>query len=150
MYHLSTQIELAESLEPIFSFFSNAGNLQLITPGWLHFKVLSPGDIELCEGTRIDYRLWLRGVPIRWRSEITLWDPPHRFVDEQIRGPYRSWIHDHRFQQQKGVTRVIDQVRYDHWGGKILNRLVVAPDLEKIFSFRKEKLEAIFQNPDLS
>ena len=79
----STVVRLAAPLESVFAFFADAANLELLTPGWLHFRILSPLPLAMAAGTRIDYRLRLRGVPIRWQSEITAWEPPYRFVDEQ-------------------------------------------------------------------
>jgi ligand-binding SRPBCC domain-containing protein len=97
------------------------------------------------EGTIIDYRLKLHGVPLRWRSEITGWDPPVKFVDEQRRGPYRHWIHEHTF-ESVGARRTIvrDRVRYAVPGGRLVHRLFVAPDLERVFAYRAEKLNQIF------
>ena len=92
----------------------------------------------------IDYRLRLRGLPIRWRSEITTWQPPHRFVDEQRRGPYRMWIHEHTFTERDGGTLVGDHVRYAVPGGWLADRLLVRRDLETIFAYRQEKLTEIF------
>lgn len=86
---------LATDIEEIFAFFCDAQNLESITPPWLKFEVLTPAPIELGEGALIDYRLRVRGIPLRWQSKITHWDPPHSFVDEQLRGPYRLWIHTH-------------------------------------------------------
>ena len=97
-----------------------------------------------CRGSFIDYRLRLRGIPIRWQSEITIWNPPHCFVDQQCRGPYTEWIHTHQFEGMEGLTKVSDDVRYDHLGGCWVNHLFVARDLEKIFSCRKSKLQKLF------
>jgi ligand-binding SRPBCC domain-containing protein len=96
-------------------------------------------------GQRIDYRLRVRGVPIRWQSEITAWEPPHRFVDEQRRGPYRAWIHEHTFEAQDGGTLARDLVQYAVLGGALVNRLFVARDVERIFAFRSEMLREIFR-----
>lgn len=95
-------------------------------------------------GTIIDYRLRWHGIPLRWQSEITVWEPPHRFVDEQRRGPYRFWRHEHTFSESSGGTVVGDLVEYAVWGGPPVARLFVAPDLERIFSYRHERLKALF------
>ncbi|MCX6927402.1 MAG: SRPBCC family protein [Verrucomicrobia bacterium] len=139
-----SEIWLPKPLEEVFSFFSNAGNLQTLTPPWLDFSVLTPAPILMRHGTVIDYRLRLRGFPIRWQSEITAWEPPQRFVDEQRRGPYRMWIHEHRFEVREGGTLVRDFVRYLAPGGRLVEWLFVRRDVERIFQFRREKLLALF------
>lgn len=96
------------------------------------------------EGTQIEYRLKLRGVPIQWQSEITVWEPPHRFVDEQRRGPYRLWVHEHTFPEQDDGALVGDRVRYAVPGGALVNRFLVAPHLDRIFAYRHRKLVEIF------
>ncbi len=96
------------------------------------------------EGTLIDYRLRVRGVPLRWRTRISAWQPPHRFVDEQIRGPYRQWIHEHTFEPREGGTLARDRVRYAVPFDGLLHRLFVRPDIEKIFHFRAEALQRRF------
>ena len=150
---LRCSVALAAPLEDVFRFFSNARNLQLLTPSWLRFRVLTPGEISMSQGTRIDYRLRLYGVGFRWRSEITAWEPPHRFVDEQLIGPYRTWIHEHRFavEERPGREPVViasDEVRYEAPGGALVNRLLVAPDLQRIFRFRTARLKERFGSPD--
>lgn len=132
-------------LPEVFAFFADARNLALITPPWLNFEIRSAQPIEMVEGAVIDYRLKLRGVPLNWRSEITVWDPPFRFVDEQRRGPYRYWIHEHTFGADgAGRTIVGDRVRYDVPGGALVHRLFVEPDLERVFAYRAGKLDVIF------
>lgn len=126
--------------EQVFPFFADAFQLELITPAMLQFKVLTPPPIDMKAGTVIDYRLKLHGVPLRWQSEITLWEPPHRFVDEQRRGPYRLWRHEHTFIDADGGTLARDHVEYAVLGGPLVNKLMVAPDLKKIFDYRKRKL----------
>lgn len=138
------EIWLPKTPEAIFPFFADARNLEVLTPPWLSFRVLSPEPIEIAEGTRIDYKLRLRGLPLRWQSEITVWEPPHRFVDEQRRGPYRQWIHEHTFEPQDGGTLARDVVQYAVPGGAIIDRLLVRRDVERIFRFRQEKLEELF------
>ena len=95
---------------------------------------------------RIDYRLRVRGLPIRWQSEITVWEPPVRFVDQQTRGPYQVWIHEHTFSEHEGGTIAGDNVVYAVPGGKLVQKLLVAPDLDRIFHYRHEVLRNIF-NP---
>ncbi|MCA9729166.1 MAG: SRPBCC family protein, partial [Candidatus Eisenbacteria bacterium] len=126
---LHRQQLLPAPLEEVFAFFAAAENLERITPPLLQFRVLTPPPIDMRPGALIDYRLKLRGIPLRWRSEITVWDPPHRFVDEQRRGPYRSWIHEHRFEEENGHTRVTDEVRYLAPGGPLVHRWLIRPDL---------------------
>lgn len=148
MYELKSSIVLTRPLKEVFQFFSDAGNLEILTPAFLRFEILTPVPIELRPGTLIDYRLKIRGIPVKWQSEITVWEPPHRFVDEQRRGPYRCWIHQHLFREEQAGTRVEDHVQYDHLGGFLLNRLLVAPDLQKVFDHRQKKLREIFPDPD--
>jgi len=99
-YGLTTWQWLPRPREEVFRFFSDARNLQHITPAFLHFHVLTPNPIEMRRGALIDYRLKLRGVPLRWRSEITSWEPPQRFSDIQVRGPYAEWVHTHAFEER--------------------------------------------------
>jgi ligand-binding SRPBCC domain-containing protein len=134
--------------EDVFPFFAEARNLEQITPPWLSFYVLAQHPPEMGAGTVIDYRLRLHGIPLRWRSEITVWEPPRRFVDVQRRGPYRLWEHEHLFLPKDGGTLVQDRVRYAVPGGSLLaplvDRLLVRPDLERIFAYRRQRLKEIF------
>jgi ligand-binding SRPBCC domain-containing protein len=133
-------------IETTFSFFADARNLERLTPPWLRFEILSRGDAALEAGSLIDYRLRLRGVPVRWRSEITVWQPPHHFIDCQKSGPYRIWVHSHSFRAVDGGTRVRDEVLYALPGGALIaspiNRLLVGPDLQRIFDYRRQRLQA--------
>jgi ligand-binding SRPBCC domain-containing protein len=128
----------------IFEFFSDAVQLETLTPAFLGFKVLTPLPLTIAAGTLIDYRLRLHGIPLRWQSRISVWEPPVRFVDEQMRGPYRFWHHEHRFEEQAGGTLCRDIVDYNVLGGRLVNRLFVAPDLRKIFAFRQARLNELF------
>lgn len=130
---LQSEVWVPRPREGVFEFFSRAENLEALTPNWLHFSVLSPSPTVMKTGTRIRYRLRLHGIPLRWESEITAWELPHRFVDEQRTGPYRLWIHEHRFLEHAGGTRIQDTVQYSVAGGLLVNRVFVAPDLEKDF-----------------
>lgn len=134
--HFTSEQWLPRPLDEVFCFFADARNLERITPAWLRFRILTPAPIEMAVGTRIEYRLRIRGVPLRWESEITAWEPPHRFVDEQRRGPYRSWIHTHSFVADGQGTRILDEVDYSVWGGRVVDRLLVRRDVAKIFDYR--------------
>ena len=131
-------------LDQVFDFFSDAFNLERLTPPLLRFNVLTPPPIEMRQGLLIDYRLRIRGIPVRWRSEITAWEPPYRFVDEQRRGPYRMWWHEHSFEERDGGTVCRDRVRYAVPGGRLVQRLFVDPDVKKIFAYRSDQLEEVF------
>lgn len=143
-YFIETDIVVGRPIEDVFAFFADAGNLERLTPPWLRFEILTPRPIAMRVGALIDYRLRVRGLPLRWRSEITAWEPPYRFVDEQRRGPYRLWIHEHTFETVDGGTRVRDRVEYAAPGGWIVQRLFVGPDLKRIFDYRTEALGRVF------
>jgi len=130
--------------EELFPFFADAANLDAITPAWLHFRIATPRPIDMREGTLIDYKLRVRGVPMRWRSRITEWNPPHSFVDEQLRGPYRQWIHRHAFEPKDGGTLASDFVRYAVPFDCIAHPLFVRRDIERIFAYRQEALRKKF------
>lgn len=138
------EIILSFPRDEVFRFFSKAENLEALTPPWVHFSILTPLPIEMREGALIDYRLKIHGFPLRWRTEISTWDPPLRFVDRQLRGPYRSWVHTHTFREIEGGTLVSDRVEYSVWGGSVVNRLFVRGDVERIFSYRRQALARKF------
>lgn len=148
-FSFRSEILLPRKRDEIFRFFADAGNLELLTPPWLSFHVLTPQPIKMQSGTFIDYKLRVHGIPLRWRSEITVWNPPVSFVDEQRRGPYRQWIHEHRFEERGDQTRCTDYVRYSVWGGALANRLLVRRDVERIFAFRTEQLGKLFAAPTM-
>jgi ligand-binding SRPBCC domain-containing protein len=137
-FEASQRIE--RPIDEVFAFFSKPENLELITPPWVGFRILTPPPIDLHEGALIDYRIRLKGIPIRWRTEITAWDPPHRFVDTQLRGPYRRWVHTHSFQELDDGTLVEDHVDYAVPGGALVDRLFVRRDVERIFAYRRAVL----------
>ena len=143
-FDFHTELSIPMPLDKVFPFFADANNLETITPGWLRFEIVTPTPIEMDVGTLIDYKLRYRGVPLKWQSEILEWDPPNRFVDRQVLGPYRKWIHQHLFEEREGYTLAIDQVEYAVIGGSLVNTLVVRRDVEQIFSYRKENLLEIF------
>ena len=145
-YFLKSSIWLPAARDRVFSFFADPGNLQQITPPWLRFTVLGSSTPEIGPGTLLDYKLRLRGVPLRWQSEISVWEPPLRFVDKQKRGPYRMWIHQHLFTEKEGGTQVEDLVEYAAFGGRLIHRFLIRPDLEKIFAFRGQALQTLFRS----
>lgn len=144
VHTFETELWLPSALEELFPFFADATNLERITPPWLRFQILTPLPIEMRPGTVIDYKLRIRGLPIRWRTLITAWEPPHRFVDEQVRGPYRLWVHEHTFVPCGTGTQVRDRVRYAVPLDRLLHRLVVRPDIERIFAYRAQTLKSLF------
>jgi ligand-binding SRPBCC domain-containing protein len=144
LFTLEAELWLPRRRQEVFPFFADAFKLETITPPWLKFEVLTPRPIEMRAGLRIDYRLRLRGLPLRWQSEITAWEPPARFVDQQCRGPYRAWIHEHTFEERDGGTLARDLVRYDVIGGRLVNALFVRRDVEMIFRYRQKKLQEVF------
>lgn len=133
--------------EDLFTFFGDAYNLEKITPELLNFHVVTPRPIEMRPGTLIDYKLRVRGVPIRWRTRIEAWDPPVGFIDNQLRGPYKLWHHTHTFTAERGGTRCEDVVRYRPPGGPLaplINKLVVQRDVLAIFRHRAKWLAEHF------
>jgi ligand-binding SRPBCC domain-containing protein len=135
---------LPKTPEEIYPFFADASNLEVITPSFLSFHILTPTPVEMKPGTLIDYKLKIHGVPIRWRTRISVWEPPFRFVDEQLRGPYRQWIHEHRFEAKDGGTLCTDSVKYAVLGGALVNHFFVKKDVASIFEYRNRKLKEIF------
>ncbi len=123
----------------VFEFFGDAFNLEAITPSWLRFRIVTPRPIDMREGALIEYRLALHRIPIRWLTRIEAWEPGVRFVDAQIRGPYKLWHHTHTFEPDADGTLVRDRVRYALPGGlgELAHRLFVRRDLERIFDHRQ-------------
>ena len=148
-YYLKRQQLIARPLDEVFAFFSDAGNLGLITPNWLHFRILTPQPIAMQAGTLIDYQIKLFGVPMRWRTRIDYFDPPHQFVDTQVRGPYKLWRHTHEFAATDGGTLVTDRVEYQlRFGpiGWLAHKLFVGRTLARIFEHRAETIERLLSS----
>jgi ligand-binding SRPBCC domain-containing protein len=129
--------------EDAFAFFADAFNLEAVTPTWLAFRVVTPPPISMAPGTLIAYRLRLHGVPIRWLTRIAVWEPPRRFVDVQLSGPYTLWHHVHEFEPAGAGTLMRDTVRYGlPLGplGRLAHALFVQRDVEGILDFRREAI----------
>ena len=134
-------------VDEVFAFFSEARNLERITPPFLRFSLSDSGAIPMREGTLIDYRLRLHGIPLQWRSLIEAWEPGQRFVDTQVRGPFRRWWHEHRFVAAPGGTWVEDHVQFElPFGrlGQLLGGWLVARDVKRIFAHRHQTIEQLF------
>lgn len=147
---LEKEILVDEPIDSVFEYFADAGNLEELTPPWLNFRIVTSLPIEMIIGAKIDYRLRVHGLPIKWQSLISEWDPPFSFVDEQVVGPYKLWHHRHVFEATPDGTLVRDIVRYVAPGGYLVDRFFVRPDLDKIFEYRHQKLREIFNVPDES
>jgi ligand-binding SRPBCC domain-containing protein len=143
---LESETFLPHPRETVFAFFAEAKNLGELTPATLGFEILPPEPSRMDEGALIDYRIRLRGWPMRWRTIIRDWKPPFEFTDEQLRGPYRRWVHRHVFEETEGGTWVRDHVRYAlpfFPFGELVHPFVRA-ELRQIFAFRKTAMERIF------
>jgi ligand-binding SRPBCC domain-containing protein len=147
---LTTEVWLPRPVEEVFAFFADPRNLDALTPSWLHFHIESVPERELGAGATIAYRLRWRWLPLAWRTEITAWEPPFRFVDTQRQGPYRLWVHEHTFAERNGGTLVRDRVEYAIPGGPLepmLDRFLVGPDVAAIFAHRQRQLRERFGAP---
>lgn len=149
-YSLTCELRVPYTRQQVFDFFADAHELERITPKWLKFQVLTPRPIEMQTGALIDYKLRLRGIPIRWKTEISAWQPPFRFVDRQLKGTYRFWNHEHTFKEIDGGTLVKDRVEYGVPGGRLIHKLFVEKDLIDIFSFRQQAMWDIFEQENSS
>jgi ligand-binding SRPBCC domain-containing protein len=142
-YTLTRTQEIHQPLENVFAFFSNAANLEAITPPWLGFRILTTLPVEMRAGTLIDYTIRLHGIPLRWRTKIDAFEPMTHFVDTQVRGPYALWHHTHTFAETANGVLMTDFVRYRiplGWIGQFANWLFVSRQLRDIFDYRYKKI----------
>ena len=145
VHRFSLETTLALPRERVFPFFAAATNLELITPPELRFRVVSQVPVDIRQGTLITYRLSLYGVPFKWLTRISVWDPPREFVDEQLEGPYRQWIHRHTFSDAGEGTRMQDTVDYAlplYPFGEVAAPLVAA-QVRRIFAYRTSAIERL-------
>jgi ligand-binding SRPBCC domain-containing protein len=147
-YKLLAQQFVPHPIKKVFEFYASAENLNLITPPLLEFKILSDSKIIIKEDSIIKYKLKLHGFPIKWVSKITNWNPPHKFIDTQIKGPYIKWNHLHEFKETSEGTIIHDYVDYIVPGGALIHSLFVKKDLLTIFNYRKDILKTIFDGKE--
>ena len=147
MQTLKEVTQVPASLESVFDFFNRPENLERLTPRFLKFRVLTPPPLVMHNGAVFDYGIRLLGLPMRWTSIITQYDPPYSFVDIQLRGPYSFWHHKHSFAQKSEGVEVTDEVHYDvgySLAGNILNTLLIRHQLRLIFSYRQKAIQDLF------
>ena len=150
MRAFESDVWLPAPRDEVFAYFADARNLDRMTPPWFRLLIHYPEPpIRMERGTTIDYQMRWRRLSMRWRSEITAWDPPLKFSYQQRRGPYRSWLHEHRYAEEDGGTRVFDRVEYSTLLGDQLGRLVVEPDIARIFAHRNEYVLRLFERRNL-
>lgn len=142
-----TTTTIKKPIDEVFEFFSKAENLEILTPEWLNFKIKSKLPIDMQQGTKIDYVIRLLGIPMKWKTDITMWQPPDKFQDTQIKGPYKVWIHTHSFEDHDDYIIMTDHVEYRSKGwilAPFIEKLFVRPRIEKIFAYRKKKMDLLF------
>ncbi len=149
MFIFEQRQEIDKELYEIFPFFEKPENLGEITPTWINFKINGNKKMKMQENAEFNYTIKMYGIPIRWKTLITKYEPPYLFVDVQKKGPYKKWIHHHHFEEKGGKTIMIDKVEYDLYGGpikKLINKLFIERSVKKIFQFRKEVIKKKFGN----
>ena len=143
LLHVHRAAVVPATVDETFAFFSDAANLEQLTPPWLHFRIRTALPVTMREGAVIDYRIRLHGIAMPWRSGIVRWEPRVCFVDRQLIGPYRWWTHEHRFEPIDGGTLVVDHVEYLP-RARFLSGGLVRRELDRIFAFRYQALLQYF------
>ena len=149
IYEIHTTQVINKPIEDVFVFFSKPENLAVITPKKLGFKILTPTPIKMNKGCLIDYLIHLMGIPVHWRTIITDYDPPHMFIDQQLKGPYSLWHHTHTFKKIENGVEIKDRIIYSiplGWMGQLLHKFWIKKDLNNIFSHRKKVISDLFMN----
>jgi ligand-binding SRPBCC domain-containing protein len=147
MFELRREVLIPAPLDDVFDFFSDPANLAKITPKSVGFQDLTPGSSPMRPGLHIIHQIRWLGIPVRWETLIEEYDPPHGFVDVQVKGPYKRWRHEHSFEAAPGGTIMRDHVQYElPFGilGVITHRLIVARQLRRIFDYRGRKIRKLF------
>jgi ligand-binding SRPBCC domain-containing protein len=149
IHHLYHETRIKKPIDEVFLFFSDAKNLEKITPAQLKFRIITPGLIEMKEGALIRYKLRLNGIPFSWLTEISEWEPPHRFTDTQLKGPYKKWVHTHSFREDGQETIINDHVQYQLPNvpfSEIVHRWYVRKQVEHIFEYREQVIQKLFSH----
>ena len=147
IHKIDRELWIPRPLEEVFEFFSDAFNLEALTPPHFGFRVVTPRPIEVKAGALIDYKLKVNGIPLGWTTRIETWDPPHGFSDIQLRGPYKLWHHTHTFTETGGGTKIADHVEYQlplGFLGDLAHKLWVRRDVESIFAYREKIIRERF------
>jgi ligand-binding SRPBCC domain-containing protein len=149
VFKFRAEQEISSDIDSVFDFFSKPENLSKITPPKMGFHILTPTPIEMKAGAIIDYTVKIFGVPQRWRTMITSYEWEKMFVDEQMKGPYSLWHHKHIFIKTSNGVKIIDEVTYVlplQFMQSLVNKLIIAPQIEEIFSYRKKIIDTKFNN----
>lgn len=145
-HYLRRRVVVGHPMAEVFDFFAAAENLERITPPELNFRIMTPTPIAIAQGVVIDYRLRLFGIGFGWKTLISTWEPPFVFVDEQQRGPYRRWVHTHRFSEVEGGTLMEDVVEYQLplWPIGEIALPLVRRQIGRIFDYREQVIREVF------
>jgi len=147
-HEITTEQWVPQSIKKTFSFFKEAKNLEKLTPDFLKFKILSQSTQEINDETIITYRLSIHGIPFKWKSKISDWNPDSKFSDIQLKGPYRYWHHTHSFEEKNGGTLIKDHVLYKipfGFLGDLVAASFIKKDLETIFSYRNKRIDTLMK-----
>lgn len=148
MKKLKTQITLPTSLDKAWDFFSSPGNLNEITPEDMDFRITSDVPDTMYEGLIITYVIKpFMGIPMEWVTEITKIRKPYLFIDEQRKGPYKFWHHEHHFEEVDGGVLMTDILYYEVGKGPlgpIAETVFVDRKVRGIFDYRNKKLQSLF------